>query len=338
ADRLPDYMVPAAFLPLEALPLTPNGKLDRKALPAPSFCGDLEQRVEPSTDLERQLHAIWAEVLGHSDFSITDNFFAIGGHSLAAARLVSRMEQAIGSAPTLAALFQNPSIAGLNPLLSDPSAAAEAQPIPSAESLPGDWPQHCLAFSASYAQSRLWFLHQLQPDLTAYHMPALWRLSGSLDLNALRLALAGLIERHPTLRTSFCLQGSEVVQLIHSPAPFPLEPEPLGDRSPDAVIERWWEQERTTPFDLTSGLLLRARLLAVDHQHHLLLLNHHHIASDGWSLSVLVRDLGELYNAHRSGRSPDLKPLAVQYHDYAAWQRQRLSGDRLQSLKDYWIP
>ncbi len=338
AERLPGYMVPAAFLQLESLPLTPNGKLDRKALPAPSFSGDLEQRVEPSTDLERQLHTIWAEVLGHSDFGITDNFFAIGGHSLAAARLVSRIEQAIGSAPTLAALFQNPSIAGLTPLLSASSTAAEAQPISAAESLTGDWPQHCLAFPASYAQSRLWFLHQLQPDLTAYHLPALWRLRGNLDLKALRLALADLIERHPTLRTSFCLQGSEVVQLIHPPTPFHLEPEPLGDRNPDAAIEQWLEQERTTPFDLASGLLIRARLLAVDHQHHLLLLNHHHIASDGWSLSVLARDLTALYNARRSGQASELAPLQAHYHDYAAWQRQRLSGDRLQSLKDYWIP
>ena len=210
--------------------------------------------------------------------------------------------------------------------------------FPSAEFLQGDWPQHCKAFPASYAQSRLWFLHQLQPDLTAYHLPALWRLSGNLDLKALRLALADLIERHPTLRTSFCLQGSEVVQLIHPPAPFPLDAEPLADRNPDAVIEQWLEQERTTPFDLASGQLLRARLLAVDHQHHLLLLNHHHIASDGWSRSVLVGDLTALYNARRSGQVSELAPLQVQYHDYAAWQRQRLSGDRLQTLKDYWIP
>ena len=136
ADRLPDYMVPAAFLQLETLPLTPNGKLDRKALPAPSFSGNLEQRVVPSTDLECQLHAIWAEVLGHSDFGITDNFFAVGGHSLAAARLVSRIEQAIGCAPTLAALFQNPSIAGLASLITIENGWDEAserdQAIPAA--------------------------------------------------------------------------------------------------------------------------------------------------------------------------------------------------------------
>ena len=210
--------------------------------------------------------------------------------------------------------------------------------IPSAEPIPGDWPQHYLAFPASYAQSRLWFLHQLEPDLTAYHLPALWRLSGNLEINALRLALADLIERHPTLRTSFRLHGSEVVQLIHPPTPFHLDPEPLADRNPDAVIEQWLEQERTTPFDLSTGLLVRARLLALDHQHHLLLINHHHIASDGWSRSVLARDLTALYNARRSGQASELAPLQVQYHDYAAWQRQRLSGDRLQTLKDYWIP
>ncbi len=203
---------------------------------------------------------------------------------------------------------------------------------------PGHWGQGCHAYSASYAQSRLWFLHQLEPDLTAYHLPALWRFSGHLKLEALRLALAGLIERHPTLRTSFCMEGSDVLQIIHPPAPFPLEAEPLADRNPDAVIEQWLEQQRTTPFDLTSGLLIRARLLAFDHQHHLLLLNHHHIASDGWSRSILASDLTELYNARCLGRAAELAPLRVHYHDYATWQRQRLSGTPLQTLKDYWIP
>jgi amino acid adenylation domain-containing protein len=195
----------------------------------------------------------------------------------------------------------------------------------------------CQAFRASSGQSRLWFLQQLQPGLTAYHMPALWGLSGDLDLPALEQALGDLVARHSTLRTSFCLQDKEVMQIIHPPSSFSLTTEPLADRNPDHVIQAWLQQERSTPFDLTAGLLLRARLLAVDEQHHLLLINHHHIASDGWSLSVLTRDLSELYNALRSGRSPDLQPLAVHYHDYAAWQRQRLSGDRLQKLKDFWI-
>ncbi|QPN62714.1 amino acid adenylation domain-containing protein [Synechococcus sp. CBW1004] len=342
AQRLPDYMVPSAFVALEALPLTTNGKLDRKALPAPSFAGALDQRVEPSTDLERQLHAIWAEVLGHSDFGITDNFFAIGGHSLAASRLVSRIDQALGFSPPLAALFQNPSIAGLSPLLSESAAAdhdrSAPAAIPTAQPLAGDWPEGCQVFPASYAQSRLWFLHQLQPDLTAYHLPAFWQLKGELNLNALSQALSALIERHPTLRTSFQLHGSEVLQLLHPPAPLQLEVEPLGDRDLNTVIQNWQQQEASTPFDLTSGLLLRARLLQVAADEHVLLINYHHIASDGWSRSILSRDLTALYNAHRNGQPAQLQPLNVLYQDYAVWQRQRLSGPHLQNLHDYWIP
>ena len=338
AERLPDYMVPAAFVELEALPLTPNGKVDRKALPAPSFSGDEEQRVAPSTDLERQLHAIWAEVLGHGEFGVSDNFFLVGGHSLAAARLVSRIEQSLGSAPPLAALFHNPTIAGLCALLVGTSDVAQssAAMLP-APPLPGEWPQGCEAYQASFAQARLWFLHQLEPELTAYHLPAVWKLRGDLDVPALERALEGLIERHFTLRTSFRLEGSEVIEIIHPAAPFALAGEALGERDAEDVIKEWLEEESRTPFDLTAGLLLRARLLKVDGQEHVLLINHHHIASDGWSRSVLARDLVELYKANRTGRSAQLEPLSVQYHDYAAWQRQRLSGERLRELNDYWI-
>lgn len=193
------------------------------------------------------------------------------------------------------------------------------------------------AYHASYAQARLWFLHQLEPDLTAYHMPALWRLIGDLDLAALQWALTALIERHPTLRTSFRLQGDTLLQIIHPHGLPPLAVEPLAARDPDAVIAEWLQIERETPFDLTAGLLLRARVLVIDPREHLLLINHHHIASDGWSSAVLARDLCELYNAGRDGRPPALKPLSVHYHDYAAWQRRQLSGERLQQLRHYWL-
>lgn len=203
--------------------------------------------------------------------------------------------------------------------------------------LSGVWPAGCEAYQASYAQARLWFLHQLEPELTAYHRPAVWRLRGDLDVPALQRALEGLIERHSTLRTSFLLQGSEVIQIVHPAAPFALTGEPLGERDPEEVIGEWLEEESRTPFDLTAGLLLRARLLEVDSQEHRLLINHHHIASDGWSLSVMARDLVELYNANRTGRSAQLEPLSIHYPDYAAWQRQCLSDGRLQELNDYWI-
>ena len=209
--------------------------------------------------------------------------------------------------------------------------------ISTTEPLPGEWPSGSVAFPASYAQSRLWFLQQLEPGLTAYHMPLLWQLQGELDVRALEQALADLIERHATLRTSFRLHESEVLQLIHPPGAFALVVEELGGRDGEEVIGEWLEQERRRPFDLTSGLLLRARLLQVSPQEHVLLVNHHHIASDGWSVSVFARDLTELYNAQRTGRTPGLPPLRVQYQDYAAWQRQRLSGEHLRELNEYWI-
>ena len=203
--------------------------------------------------------------------------------------------------------------------------------------LTGDWPPGCMAYEASFAQARLWFLHQLDPGLTAYHLPAVWKLRGDLDVAALESALAGLIERHSTLRTSFQLQGSEVIQIVHAEVAFALAAEVLGERDVEDVIKEWLEDESRTPFDLTAGLLLRARLLRVEDHQHVLLINHHHIASDGWSLSVMDRDLVELYNAERMGRSAQLEPLSVHYPDYAQWQRQRLSGERLQELNDYWM-
>jgi amino acid adenylation domain-containing protein len=335
--RLPEVMVPAAFVELDELPLSSNGKLDRSALPAPCFAADPQGSQAPATERQRQLHNLWAEVLGHAAFGIDDHFFLVGGHSLAAARLVSRIEQSLGRAPSLAAVFETPTIAGQAQLIA--ALAAEAAPpaeIATARPLPGDWPQGCRAFAASHAQSRLWFLQQLEPRLTAYQLPGLWRLSGALDLAALEHSLGGLIERHPTLRSSFRLQGSEVVQIVHPAGSFCLRCDGVGERDPHAILEDWRREEQTLPFDLNSGLLLRARLLVVSDREHLLLINHHHIASDGWSRQVLARDLGELYNAYRAGRSPALRPLDIHYQDYALWQRQRLSGSRRQRLLDHW--
>ena len=335
-ERLPRLMVPSLLVCLEALPLNANGKMDRQALLAPSFVGD-HQREKPGTDLEFELHAIWAEVLGHEAFGTTDNFFKIGGHSLAAARLLSRVQQSLGKTLRLADFFQNPNVAAMALLLA--GSAIELRPsgaIPLALPLPGSWPVGCLAYPASFAQTRLWLLHQLEPELTAYHLPAVWRLTGDLDVVALQQALAGLIARHATLRTSFQLHGRDVLQLLHPPTPFALEAEALGGRDPEVVIEEWLEQERSTPFDLTGGLLLRSRLLVVNEREHLLLLNHHHIASDGWSIAVLSRELTELYNARHRGRTAKLEPLSVTYQAFAQWQRQRLSGPRLEGLQAYW--
>ena len=215
-------------------------------------------------------------------------------------------------------------------------SAEPSPPIPIAEPLPGNWPEGAQAFPSSYTQGRLWFLEQLQPSLTAYHLPALWQLSGELDLAALEYALGFLIERHSTLRSSFRPEGSELVQILHPPAPYPLTAEPIGDRDPEAVIEALFKHESSIPFDLTSGLLFRARLLAIESKKHLLLINCHHIALDACSLYVLIRDLSEFYNASLGSRCPQLKQFTVQYQDYAAWQHLRLSGSRRKALKDFW--
>ena len=349
---LAPHEVPSRIVVVEAFPRGPTGKVQRSCL-AEAFAAVLAPlHEEPRGALEDQIAATFSAVLGQRQPGRHANFFQLGGDSLSGMRVIQALEQQLGLSLPPSLLFACPSPRSLaerlapmrnahsglecenQDLCADPG---ELKRIPTALPLAGAWPAGCGAFPASHAQARLWFLHQLEPDLTAYHLPALWRLSGALDVAALEQALGALIERHPTLRTSFQLRNSELVQIVHPAAPFALEAEALAARNPAAVIQQWLEQELLTPFDLTSGLLLRARLLEVDGQEHLLLINHHHIASDGWSRSVLSRDLAELYNAHSSGRSADLQPLPVLYQDYAAWQRQRLGGNRLRKLKEYWV-
>lgn len=335
--------VPSRILVLEDLPRGPTGKVQRLMM-ATLLQGSLQSPAEPvSGELETLIAATVAEVLRQPPPGRHANFFQLGGDSLSGTRVIVRLAEALGLdlEPTL--LFLEPTVRGLAEHLKQrlqpamiPALRGDAFPLGAAEPLPGDWPPGCAAFPASDAQIRLWFLHQLEPGLTAYHLPILWRLRGALDLGALEQALAALIERHPTLRTSFQLQVQEVVQLLHPRPSLTLCPEEWQGRDPDQLMAQWSEQEQQTPFDLGSGLLLRARLLKEADDEHWLLLNLHHIASDGWSLAILRRDLGELYNAARSSRPSNLRPLQVHYHDHAVWQRQRLTGERLQELNSYW--
>jgi len=346
------HEVPSRIVVVEVFPRGPTGKVQRNTL-AEAFAAHLiPPHDEPSGALEDQIAATFSAVLRQEQPGRHANFFQLGGDSLSGMRVIQALELQLGLSLPPSLLFACPSPRSLaerlapmrntlsgyqgesQELCADPG---ELKRIPTAQPLAGAWPAGCEAFPASHAQARLWFLQQLQTDLTAYHLPAVWRLSGSLDMAALEQALAALIERHPTLRTSFQLLNSELVQIVHPAAPFALEAKALASRNPAAVIQEWLEQEQLTPFDLTTGLLLRARLLEVDGQEHVLLINHHHIASDGWSRSVLSNDLAELYNAHHSGRAPDLQPLSVHYQDYAAWQRQLLSGHRLRELRKDWI-
>ncbi|MGW7573424.1 non-ribosomal peptide synthase/polyketide synthase [Streptomyces sp. NPDC054765] len=319
---LPAHMVPAAYVPLDALPLTVNGKLDHRALPAPGPDGFAagEVRTAPRTGAERLVARVWAEILDTGEISVEDSFFALGGDSILAIRVTSRLRAVLGAELSPRLLFTHPTIAALAAVLPDPAAAHRAphDTIPAADRAAG--------LPLSFAQQRLWFLDTFEPDSTEYLTFFVLRLRGPLDEAALRTALDALVARHEPLRTTFAEQDGHARQHVHPPHPVDLPLHDLSDTPPherhhalDALLAR----EGATPFDLASGPLLRTRLVRLAGDEHVLTLAMHHIVTDGWSTAVLGRDLGELYTAALHDRSPALPPLPLQYADYAAWQRAR---------------
>ncbi|WP_175439954.1 non-ribosomal peptide synthetase [Micromonospora nigra] len=331
AGELPDYMVPAAYVRLAAWPLTPNGKLDRAALPTPD--GEAFGQgghVDPVGLLETMVAGIWAEVLGIERVGRHDDFFALGGHSLLAMRLVSRIRQVLGREVSPAALFAAPVLSAFVARLT-PDGRDVLPPIRPVDRAAGAW-------ELSYAQRRLWFLERLGGLGPTYHMPLALDLAGWLDRDALRSALDALVARHEALRTRLVPVGSDVHQHVDPPGTgFTLHTHDLTGM-PDAAarLARLQDEEFTAPFDLAAGPLIRGRLVTLAPDRHVLLVTMHHIVSDGWSIGVLVRDLGALYTAHHHGRPDPLPPLPVQYADYAAWQRQWLTDDTLTRQETHW--
>lgn len=342
--RLAAHEVPSRVVVVAELPCDASGKPKRAGL-AERLAGVLVSAGEPAVGrLEELVSATFSDLLEQAVPGRDANFFLLGGDSLSGTRVISRLAQALSLDLNPSILFDCPTVRGLAERLQEwgdqsplqgkrPHTAIELE---LAEPLQGSWPDGCQLYPASYAQERLWFLHQLNPALTAYHLPAVWRLRGPLDLAALDRALTALVERHSTMRSSFQLRGDELLQVVHPCAPVTAVVETLNDRDPQAVVDKWMQHENDTPFDLRSGMLLRARLLELSPDENLLLLNHHHIASDGWSRSVLSRDLVELYNAVRHDRDSRLPPLPVGYQDYTRWQRRRLTGQYRDTLRDYW--
>ncbi len=332
AARLPEYMVPAAFVRLNELPLTPNGKLDRRALPAPNDEAFARQAYEaPQGEIEATLANIWAELLGIERVSRHDNFFALGGHSLLAVRLMNRVA-AVGSELPLSVLFAAPNLAAFAAAVSECLAQAKNF-LPAIKPLPRDG-----ALPLSFAQQRLWFLAQFDGVSDIYHISLAFRLKGKLDRAAWQHALNTLFARHEALRSRFTtIDGQPKVQLLSPELELPLHWHDLRG-SPDAheQLERLNAKEAQAPFNLEKGPLIRARLIQLKDDEHVFLLTQHHIVSDGWSIEVLVRELSALYAAYLAGKPNPLPPLAIQYPDYAAWQRQWLSGERLQTQSSYW--
>ncbi len=337
-SRLPSYMVPAAVVVVDALPLTRSGKVDRRSLPVPDDCRpDLAAGyVAARNPIEEQLVALWCEVLGSGSggrsrqllcprwtfpaghAAACANHFAVAARSAAAQTLRGADDRGIGP--------RDRSARGGGVLTS--STALQRMDRDQLDHLP-----------LSFAQQRLWFLEQLEGELTAYNLPYAWRLRGPLDTEALRRALEAVVRRHEPLRTTFAMIAGQPVQRIGTIDRFELPLQDLRSLPPqqrEAEIVERCRLEAERAFDLTRDLMLRSALLRLSDQEHVLLLTMHHIASDGWSLSVLWREVQLLYDAYCRGVDPDLPGLPVQYADYALWQRGELQGARLASLLDYW--
>jgi amino acid adenylation domain-containing protein len=330
---LPEHMVPAAFVVLEALPLTPNGKVDRKALPAPEYAADADRYVAPRTPVEEVLAGIWAEVLRLERVGVEESFFELGGHSLLATRVVSRVRDVFAIELPLRALFEGPTVAELAGRVEE-MRRAELPVLPPVVPV-----ERTGALPLSFAQERLWFLDRLEPGSATYNIPEAWRLRGALDEAALERSLSEIVRRHEALRTVFAEVDGSPVQVVAPFGGFALPVEDLSGLSEadrEAAAGRRAGEEARRAFDLSAGPLFRPALLRLYAEDHVLLLSMHHIVSDGWSMEVLFRELSVLYAAYREGRESPLPELGVQYADYAAWQREHLQGEVLERQLSYW--
>jgi len=334
-NRLPDYMRPDALVMLDAFPLSANGKIDLKALPIPE-----RTRAEadaafhaPRTETEYQIARIWSELLGIDRIGTQDNFFQLGGHSLLAAQVLSRLRQKFGVAPPLRALFEAPTIAGIAKRVEALGGGDAAPARPRIEPVPRDRPA-----PLSFAQQRLWFFAQIEPDSPVYHIPLLRPLA-NIDVAAFERALATVRQRHESLRTVFASRGGEPCQIVVDE---PMAPLPLIDFSglnattAHATEQQWFRQLNQRPFDLSRGPLFRASLARMSPGAHALCLIIHHIVADGWSMGVLQREMTALYEAYVQGVEAELPQLPIQYPDYAHWQRRWMSPEAMRRHLDYW--
>ncbi len=333
ASRLPGYMVPAAYVWMQAYPLTPNGKVDRRALPEPGFASAEGRYVAPRTPAEEVLAGIWAETLRLERAGVTESFFDLGGHSLLGTRVVSRIREVFGVEVPLRVLFEGPTVAELAVRVEE-MRRAELPVLP-----PVVPTERTGALPLSFAQERLWFIDRLEPGSTTYNIPAALRLAGALDQRALERSLSEIVRRHEALRTVFAEVDGSPVQVIAPFGGFALPVEDLsglGEAEREAALSRRAGEEASRPFDLSAGPLFRPALLRLGSEDHVLLLSMHHIVSDEWSMGVLFRELSALYAAYREGRESPLPELPVQYADYAVWQREQLAGEVLDRQLSYW--
>nr|QEO74439.1 phosphopantetheine-binding domain-containing pro [uncultured bacterium] len=326
--HLPSAMVPAAFVPVPAVPLTPNGKINRAALPDPPSVAPAHDYVAPRSGVEEVVCEAWSRILGIARLGVHDDFFHAGGHSLLAPPAVAAVEDALERDIPLRTIFERPTPAGFAAALDDGSALARST-ITRVDRSAG--------VPASFSQQRLWFLDQLAPGTSAYNVPLLFRLRGPLDVAALRRALAVLVARHETLRTRFEARAGRPVQIVEDDAEVHLVVEDVETApDPEAALRDRLEAHARQPIPLDVAPLIRAHLVRVGADDHVLLCLMHHIVSDGWSLDIVFDEIAVCYSAFTAGEEPELPDLPVQYADFAVFQREQMSGERLDRELRYW--
>ncbi len=335
--HLPEYMIPGVFVVLDKMPLTPSGKVDRKALAGIEIGSDHtreEPLAAPRTPTEELLAGIWSNILGVPKVSIEDNFFALGGHSLRATQLVSRLRDAFSVELPLAAVFETPVLKDLAKRLDSARQTGVQQTLQPIErtSRDGNLP-------LSFAQQRLWFLDQLQPGGTFYNIPMGLRLTGRLDIDALQKSLQHVVDRHEILRTRFrTREGSPIQEIqehvsMHLPLTGILH---LNESERKKELERLTNEEVARPFNLEEGPLIRAQMVRMKDDEHILLITLHHIITDGWSMGILVEEIATAYVDQIEGRESTHEAMPIQYADYATWQRNWLQGEQLDQQLAYW--
>ncbi|PCC69208.1 amino acid adenylation domain-containing protein [Nannocystis exedens] len=334
AQRLPEYMVPAEFVVLDALPYTPNGKLDRAALPALDARRLAAGRefVAPRSELEESLADIWRELLGQPQVGVHDDFFALGGHSLHAVQLFSRLRAVFGVEVRFQEFFGRSTVAELAVLM------RRARSAPNVEGAiaraPRDRP-----LPLSFGQERLWFLNRFAPQSRAYNCMYAYRLTGALDVAAIDRSLRALVERHEILRTTYAEIDGRPVQRVDEEGSFRLAVTDLQHLAPaerEAEVRAQLDAEAQRLFDLERGPLFRAGLLRLGPEDQVLWLHFHHLTMDGWSTELAFREVAALYAEFSQGVPAGLPALTVQYADFAAWQRERATDDATAPLLGFW--
>lgn len=335
-QRLPEYMIPSAFVMLDTLPLTESGKVDRRKLPIPETAHrELHQTfVAPRTPIEEILVLIWAEVLGVEQVGVKDNFFTLGGHSLVATQLVSRVRATLSVELPLRSLFEHPTVSELAKFIETMRSLSQSVSAPPI--LPRTQEAE---IPLSFSQQRLWFLEQLDSGDALYNIRAVVRLSGKVNIPALEMSFNEIIARHEILRTNFIVNNGQPIQIIAPTVNLVLpvvELQQLPEIEREVKSQQLAEQEAAYSFNLSNEPLLRVKLLKLGESENILLLTMHHIIADGWSMGVLVQELAALYDAKCNNLPLQLPQLPIQYADVAIWQREWLQGEVQASQLSYW--